>query len=403
MAKINKNKKAKKEGKNQLLSNKSKRKTKTSKKNINLSCNKIKLNKNIEENIEIPNFHLHKRITDGKFHAYSNNSLCAFNSVSNNILYLIYKFEGNSIILYDLINNQRLAIIKEAHKTNINILKHYQDLKNKKDLLLTYSSFDYDLKIWYIYNISNILTINFEPKTVNQYLYDCCLLNDNEQLFILVTLTNEPIKLFDLKGNKIKEIKNSCAYEGGISYIGFNTDEKSQKKYILIGGYTYSISYDYSENKEYKKYLGHCSDGNFYELIINERNNKEHLIGINDNGKIMIWNFHSADLIDEIKDNYVYNFNIFNNYQYGVCLWNKKYLIIGRLNEDPKVKYLSTKRKEGKNGYSIQIIDLDKRKICKEFFEYKYLVNSIKKVNHPLYGEILLVQNGEHIDFWIKE
>ena len=401
--KRNKKIKDKKEGKNQPLSNRSKRNTKTSKKNINLNNNKIKSDKNIDENIEIPNFHLHKRITDGIFHAYGNNSLCAFNSVSNNILYLIYKFEGNSIIFYDLINNKRLTVIKQAHKTDINCLKHYQDLKNKTDLLLTYSSFDYDVKIWNINNISNILTIKYEPKTDNQYLHNCCLLNDNEQLFALVTLTKEPIGLFDLKGNKIKEIKNSCAYDGGISYIDVYFDEQSQKKYILIGGYTYSISYDYSTNKEYKKYLGHCNDGNFYELIINDRNNKNYLIGINDNGKIMIWNFHSGDLIDEIKDNYICKYDSFENYQYGVCLWNEKYLIRGRLSEDPKVKYLSTKRKEGKSGYSIQIIDLDEKKMCKEFFEYKFMVNNIKKINHPIYGESLLVQNGEHIDFWIKE
>jgi hypothetical protein len=351
MAKRNKNIKDKKEGKNKPLNYKLKRKTKKSKKNINLNYNKTKLNTNREEKIEMLNFHFHKRITDGIFHAYGNNSFCVFNSILNNILYLIYKFEVNSIILYDLINNKQLTIIKKAHKNGINSLKHYQDIKNKTDLLLTYSSLDYDLKIWNINNISNILTIEIEPKNDNKYLHDCCLLNDNGQLFALVSQTKEPIKLFDLKGNKIKEIKNSCSDEGGISYINIYFDEKSKKKYILIGGYSYSISYDYSEDKEYKKYLGHLDDGNFYELIINYRNNKEYLIGINDNGKIMIWNFHSGDLIDEIKDNYVCHFDFCENYQFGACLWNKKYLITGRLNEDPKVKYLSIKRKQDKYGW----------------------------------------------------
>ena len=365
-----------------------------SKKNLN---KRTKANKEeIKDEMNIPNFKHFKKIVNGHFFGFSNNSFCAFKSIVNDYFYLIYIKDEYSLIIYDLINYQKLNEIKQNY---INTLKHYEDSINKRDLVLLSSSLDKRIKVFNIIDCKIICDIIFPNNFEDQYLYTCCLLKDSDQQFyIVLSLSREPIQIFDLNGNKKSEFKNSKSYYG-ISFLGVYYASNSRKKYILMGGYSCCKSYDYDEYKEYKTYPCEDDEGNYFELIINN-NGKEELLGVNDDGRIRIWDFHSGNLIK----NYDINKRLCEdfNYRYGACLWNKGYLIIGRNKEDDKVRYLSKKRKEDKKGYSIQIIDLINGKISYEIFEYKYMVNNIKKITHPLYGECLLVQNGEQIDLWIK-
>ena len=365
-----------------------------SKTNLN---KRAKINKKeIKEDLEIPNFKLSKTIISGEFDGFENNSFCAFKSIANDFFYLVYIGKGYSLIIYDLINNQKLNEIKQNY---INSLKHYADSKNKRDLILSFSTIDKNLKIWNINNCSIISEIQFPKNIENQYLSTCCLLKDSKQQFsIVLSLSKEPIQIFDFNGNKTNEFQNSNSY-GGISFLDVYYVNNSQKKYILMGGYSCCKSYDYDEYKEYKDYQCEDTEGNYFELII-INNGKEELIGVNDDGRIRIWDFNSGNSIKVIDINKRFCEDV--NYRFGACLWNKGYLITGRTKEDDKVRYLSKKRKEDKKGYSIQIIDLINGKISSEFFEYKYMVNNIKKIEHPLYGECLLVQNYEQIDLWIK-
>ena len=366
------------------------------KKNLN---KKTKINKeDIKDDLEIPNFKLSKKIVSSHFFGcVNNNSFCAFKSIVRDCFYLVYIGDEYSLIIYDLINNQKLNEIKQNYITH---LKHYEDSRKRRDLVLASSSFDKSLKIYNIDDCSIICEIQFQNNIENQYLSLCCLLKDSsEQFSIVLSLSKEPIQIFDLNGNKINELKNSSSY-GGISFLEVYYANNSQKKYILMGGYSCCKSYDYDEYKEYKVYQCEDNEGNYFELIINNNNSKEELIGANDDGRIRIWDFHSGNSIKviDINKRFILDFN----YRFGVCLWNKGYLITGRTVEDDKVRYLSKKRKEDKKGYSIQIIDLINGKISREFFEYKYMVNNIKKITLPLYGECLLVQNSEQIDLWIK-
>ncbi len=75
-------------------------------------------------------------IKDSDSKNYIHNTFCVFNSI-NNIFYLIYISEGNSIISYDLIYIKKINEIKNAHKQNIREIRHYLDNIKKRNLILS--------------------------------------------------------------------------------------------------------------------------------------------------------------------------------------------------------------------------------------------------------------------------
>jgi uncharacterized coiled-coil protein SlyX len=139
------------------------------------------------------------------------NSFTVFKSI-NEILYLIYVNENKSIISYDLNKQKKLAEIKNIFKTNITNFKHFLDEKKKRDLIMTMSLEGNNIKVFNVSNWECICQLN----NVNSsgWLESSCFLNNNEDNYIVTSNYNnlynpEAIKVFDFKGNKIKEIKNS--------------------------------------------------------------------------------------------------------------------------------------------------------------------------------------------------
>ena len=74
---------------------------------------------------------------------------------------------------------------------------------------MTISSKDNNNKIWNTNNLECIL--NLDNINNNGILFSACFLNKNNEIFILTNNSNiginESIKVFDLNGQKIKEIK----------------------------------------------------------------------------------------------------------------------------------------------------------------------------------------------------
>ena len=118
--------------------------------NNNLISKKIKLNPN-------PRYiHILKNITkDSNGNCFLDNSFTAFKSI-NNILYLIYASDNKSIIAYNLSKFQKITEIIDAHKNIATNFRHYLDIINKRDLILSISAYENSIKIWNI----NILIYN---------------------------------------------------------------------------------------------------------------------------------------------------------------------------------------------------------------------------------------------------
>ena len=314
------------------------------------------------------NFTFLDNLTNESYSYYPlDNTFCSFKSF-NNILYLIYSDLYKSIISYDLTNFTIINKIQSGHINYITNLRYYPDIINNKDLVISISADDNNLKVWDVRNWECL--INFKNINDIGYLFSACLLSDNNQNYIITSNVNkkifEPIKVFDLKGNKIKEIDNS-KYK--VVFIDSFYDKKLCKNFLITGNEGYAISYDFTENKIYHKYNDKDKELHL-SIIINNNNEIVEMIESSLNGNVRIWNFHSGELLNKIK--------VDNDEIYGICLLNGKYLFTA-----------CYKR--------IKIIDIVKGIIIKIILCHKKRILTLKTIIHPYFGECLLSQSHDDI------
>ena len=321
-------------------------------------------------------------------YAYDNldNTFTLFKSI-NNQLYLIYANERKSIIIYDILRNQKINEIKEAHNYYITNFRHYWDKFNNRDLIISISCNDNNLKVWDFKNLNCIC--NIENINNTGALDSACIFKYYNQNYIITSndidndmneenednIYPESIKIYDFNGNKIK-VLNDSNYNTYI--IDTYYDIKKNKTYIITGNKGFVQSYDYEKNEKYFRYseypnninetdFGNCS------IIINSYNNMIRLFETCWDGNIRIWNFHAGELIIKIKIDCLQ----------GLCLNNNNYLYVGCDNY-------------------IKVIDLTNGKIIKSLEAHDKEILTIKTIIHPQMGEILISQGAEdgQIKIW---
>ena len=309
-----------------------------------------------------------KFITNLALDAYGSsydNTFLLFKS-SQKIYHLIYSTLKKSIISYNLNNPkkfQKITEIKKAHDDYIDNFRYSYDSKNKRDLILSLSSGNNNIKLWDIKNWECIFNINDIYK-VGSILSACFLLDKNmDYNYIIVCnffLYN--INAIDIAGNKEKnkEIENNINTN---IFIDTYYDTKKSKYYIILGNNYNVCSYDFNKSTLYHKYETMKSSN--HKSVIVFPDNKDNIIKIffqSKEGFILIFNFHSGELINKIicgNDNLI-----------GLCLWDENYIFTG-----------------GKNKNLI-LVDINKGKIIKEFHEHKQWICCIKKIEHEYFGLI---------------
>ena len=293
----------------------------------------------------------------------------------NGILTLIYSTKNKSIISYDLNNFQIITEIKNAHKgeyiTNFN---HFFDKYKKIDLILSISSINRVIKIWNNKNWDLILTLEniYNAGRINSA---CFVQNDlnNNNIFIITSnnyfISPEKIKIFNLEGNHINDIENS---NENVYYI--NTFIDNKKIYIIACSYNYLISYDYAQNKLYKKYYIPNSKIHYSFEIISE-NPQIKLISSSMNGTINIWGFHSSELLQK--------FFVSNNSLYSICLLNKSQIFISSIN-------------------NIILFNIETGKKIKTIYGFNNWICCIKLIGHKKYGKCIISQGikNERVKLW---
>ena len=296
-----------------------------------------------------------------------------------------------------------MSEIKDAHKYYITEFKHYLDAINQRDLLISISAWTCNVKIWNFNNFKCLYSLNDNgviddfPFKNDTFIYSACLIFENANIYFIFGMKNiledeneHPIKVFDLKGNLIKDIKYS---EEGADYITCYYDNITLKNYIISVNKTiyenYIKSYDFEDNKLFHKY--YIEDNRSEEEKDNESDSSEE-ITIVKSGKItqilqlyydcliLFWNFHSGQLVRKIDIINKINTNICN-----IILWNNKYLFLGC------------------SDLTIKVFDIENEKISKELIGHKDRVKTLRKLIHPNYEECLFSQgiiSGE-IKLWI--
>ena len=354
---------------------------------------KNKSNYNIETSISFSfyntNIKPNKVINDSFAYDYLDNTFTLFKSI-NNQLYLIYANKSKSIIIFDIIGNKKINEIKNAHNNYITNFRHYWDKINNRDLIMSISGNDNNLKVWEFKNLDCKCICNIENINNTGALNSACIFNYNEQNYIITSndidndtsedkdpdIDPESIKVYDFNGNKIKEINDSKFR----TYILSTYDDiKMNKTYIIAGNKGSIHSYDYDKNGIYFRYSEYPNNVNKTELgncsiIINSYKNMTGLFETCWDGNIRIWNFHKGELITKIK---------IGCWQ-GICLSkNNKYLYVGC--DD-----------------CIKIINLKNGKIIKSLKAHDKEILTIKSTIHPQMGEILISQGAEdgQIKFW---
>ena len=221
----------------------------------------------------------------------SDNTFTVFETIQKDV-FLIFSNKKKSIVCYDLKEQNIVIEIKECHNEYITNFRHLSDYKNKRDLIISISYTDKNIKLWDTIKWECILNLsNIYP---NGYLYSACLLNDNDNIYILTTNSNlygdsEAIKVYDIYGNKIKEIADSSE---STSFIDTYYDKKLSNIFIITGNSNYVKSYDYIKNEEFLKYSDNYNN-NHLSIIICELEELTKLVESCYDGNIRIWNFYT--------------------------------------------------------------------------------------------------------------
>jgi len=301
------------------------------------------------------------------------NAFIVFKSI-NDKLCLIYATQNKSFISYDLISNKMIKEIKNYHNEYINNFRHYLDKINKRDLIISISPKDNNIRLWNANNwecLTNISNIN-----KSGVLYSACFLNENSKNYILTSNYNnngspEQIKVFNFIGKKIGEINDS---KNNTLIIKIYYDEISSKNYIVTGNLNCIKSYNYQNNKCYQKYYDKGNNQMHFDLFIKDSKNKIEFIECYSDGIIRIWNFHLGIMLNKIK--------VMKDSVTSLCLLNDNYIFFG------------TKGK-------ILLLELNNEIIVKTLEGHNHYC-TIKKIIHPEYGECLISQNAKNseIKMW---
>ena len=322
-------------------------------------------------------------IVKDSFAGYSyEDSFIVFKSVDN-ILQLVYATKEKSIISYDLDSKRNIAKKFKAHKNFITNFKFIYDRENNKDIVMSISKKDNNIKIWNA-NSWELLT-DISNTNQNNFLYSACFLQNENNINIITSNGKnlqalqsnenfENMKLFNLKGELIFEIEdtNDCTYFVDIYY-----DNNLSKNFIVTGNFNYVKSYDFDSKSLYHKYFEN-NNGIHPSVIINKIGEKIKLIESCEDGNIRIWGFHSGELIRKIKTE--------NNNLYGICLWNENFIFVGC--KDQSIKLI-----ELKNGLLIKNLKGHKGRII-SFKKIIKLDNSEYLFSQGLDGTIKLWVNS---------
>ena len=333
-----------------------------------------------------------KNLTYDAFTYYNYaNSFLIFNSVVNDRLYLVYTTQDKSIKVYDVLDEVQIFEILDSTEDNKQItnFRHFYDEFNRRDLIISIVGIKNNIKVWDALDwecLANIKDIYREGN-----IYSAILLNNFKDNNIFIITSNctlfknsQPLKIYDLKGNFIKEIPDS---KGKTFLLDLFHDIRHSKIYIISVNKEFVKSFDFLSNECYKKYDDKSQekkinfDGYFYSSVVNyfDDNNMIQLIVSGDDGFIRIWDFHEGNLIKKIETD--------KNCIFSLCLWNENYLFAS--SEDAKIK----------------LIDLKAGVIIKELKGHNKMVCSLKKIIHKKLGECLVSQGfrKDQILIWFNK
>ena len=287
------------------------------------------------------------------------------------ILCLVYSTNKKTIVSYNLLIKRKMLEIKNAHDCYITNFRHYFDENNQRNLILSVSGSDNNLKVWNFINWECLINIRKVNKKGS--LDSACILNYNNKLYIITSNNyeqendlekSEQIKIFDFNGNKEKEIEYS---DCKTFFILTHCDDNSKINYITTGNEGYIKSYDYNNNKLYHIYYKEENNEPHFSLIVKRYESNTKIIESCWDNNIRVWDFHKGTLIEKIS---------MYKSLHGICLLDDIHLCVGC-------------------GKRIKIVNIENGKIIKEIKSHEKNVWTIKKIYHPYFKDCILAQGAK--------
>ena len=299
------------------------------------------------------------------------------NSLREYILYHSF-FDGNQYLIsankdnynldiYDLNNGNLVKSIK-GHTKRIDHIRHF--CNNNKSYFIS-SDMNFNVIIWdEKFNILNKIETRNKGEIDDSYL----LFHKNEKDYVIIipsTEINEYTKIYDNKGNFIKNIyntNNNVTFH--LNIWNYNNNhyliEGSFGKISIINLFKDELYHEFTYNPRSLHFNGILYKKNYY---ITHANTEE-------NGYIIIYDLINKNIYKLIEDQY-YEIE-------GLCLWNNKYLLVyadGIIHRNVKIYNLETSKEEKRiiDG-NIKILEAEKIKlnnygesivICDNENEYK--------------------------------
>ena len=242
--------------------------------------------------------------------------------------YIVYATIDKSIISYNLSNKKIDKKINNAHNEHItNFYYCYNNIINK-ELIMSISYKDTNLKIWNFKTWDCILNIQ---KVYSQgFIYAACFLNKQNNFYFVTSNYEEnkftdSIKIFDYNQNIIKVINGSEFNVFSIKVLYNNEDT-----YIIASNENNIKSYNYDKSELFLKYQDnfvYCKIKGFTVFI---GGNIKKLIASCDDYIIRIWDFFTSKMISKVKIN--------SNRLRSLCLMKEHNLLIGC--DDNEIQFL---------------------------------------------------------------
>jgi hypothetical protein len=290
---------------------------------------------------------------------------CAFKSLKGDSL-SAWVTKDNTIELYDLEKDALIKSVKDAHVKDIHSCRHFVDIKNNKDLLIT-CSYDKSIKVWDIENLEKPL-IDIQNAHSNGFIFTSCILS-NEKMpenYIISGADDENIKIFDFNGKFLDKSVKVSDYVNLLDVYYY----KREKKFCIINANSHDIRiYSFDDLKIYKTYIEKNSSSHAHVIVYeDEKEDKVLLIDSDMKGFIHIWDFDTEECLKTIFLQTIIN---------GICFWNEQY--IACTGRDKKIK----------------IVDIKEAKIVRLITGHEKETISVQKVNIPKYGDCLVTHGKD--------
>ena len=294
-------------------------------------------------------------------------------SYKDNKEYVASKNCNYNLDIFLLLDNKKIKSLK-GHKNDVMTTRYFINNKNMNEYLISGD----DDKIVFIWDITDNYKIKYKIKTnyrMETYIFSCLLMfpHFSNEDYIITSACNclSITRIYSLNnGSFIKDIPDS----GDVKYL-LPWYNKNNNKYYIIQFQRYIISINnLIENELYAEF----DDGNQYHdcgFIFNGKDNIDYLYSTSETKNITVWDLYNKTFfkVIELKCHITY-----------IIKWNDKYIIITDCSNN-----------------SFKVIDLENNIIISNIIASTNNLKCIKKIKHPIYGEVLLTAGDDgKIKLW---